>query len=145
MLKKLKLAPKLALTIGSVLTVILVILIAITISLSKAAISTATYGELMAISKHNSMQIQSILDEAETVVADMQSYLQRAYDSAKTADKAQVTVPTDPAAIALCQSQIYNAVLNPITYDIELYLRETARTGAISSQDIVVMFEPYKF
>ncbi len=46
MLKKLKLAPKLALTIGSVLTVILVILIAITISLSKAAISTATYGEL---------------------------------------------------------------------------------------------------
>ena len=67
----------------------------------------------------------------------MQSYLQRAYDSAKTADKAQVTVPTDPAAIALCQSQIYNAVLNPITYDIELYLRETARTGAISSQDIV--------
>lgn len=148
MLKKLKLAPKLALTIGSVLTVILVILIAITISLSKAAISTATYGELMAISKYNSMQIQSILDEAETVVADMQSYLQRAYDSAKTADKAQVTVPTDPAAIALCQSQIYNAVLNPITYDIELYLRETARTGAISSQDIVgigVMFEPYKF
>ncbi len=101
MLKKLKLAPKLALTIGSVLTVILVILIAITISLSKAAISTATYGELMAISKYNSMQIQSILDEAETVVADMQSYLQRAYDSAKTADKAQVTVPTDPAAIAL--------------------------------------------
>ncbi len=148
MLKKLKLAPKLALTIGSVLTVILVILITITISLSKAAISTATYGELMAISKYNSMQIQSILDEAETVVADMQSYLQRAYDSAKTADKAQVTVPTDPAAIALCQSQIYNAVLNPITYDIELYLRETARTGAISSQDIVgigVMFEPYKF
>ncbi len=148
MLKKLKLAPKLALTIGSVLTVILVILIAITISLSKSAISTAIYGELMALSRNNSMQIQSIFDEAETVVSDMQSYLQRAYDSAKTADRAHTEIPTDPAAIALCQSQVCNAVLNPITYDIEVYLRETARNGAISNQDIAgigVMFEPYKF
>ncbi len=148
MLKKLKLAPKLALAIGSVLTAILVILIAITISLSKSAISAATYGELTALSRNNSMQIQSIFDEAETVVSDMQSYLQRAYDSAKTADKVHTEVPTDPAAIALCQSQVCNAVLNPITYDIEVYLRETARNGAISNQDIAgigVMFEPYKF
>lgn len=148
MLKKLKLAPKLALTIGSVLTVILVILISITVSLSKKALSNSIYGELTAISKYNAQQIQSIFDEAESVVSDMQSYLQRAYDSAVTADKVHTTIPTDPAAIALCQSEIYNAVLNPITYDIEVYLRETARNGAISSQDVVgigVMFEPYKF
>ena len=67
MLKKLKLAPKLALTIGSVLTVILVILIAITISLSKAAISTATYGELMAMRRKRLWQICRAICSGRTI------------------------------------------------------------------------------
>ena len=51
MFKSMKLAPKLALAIGSMLTVILVILIGITVSLSRSAISASTYSELTEISK----------------------------------------------------------------------------------------------
>ena len=64
MFKKLKLAPKLVLTIGSVLTVILVVLIGTTIFMSRRAISNATYEELEAISRSNAIQIQAIFDEA---------------------------------------------------------------------------------
>lgn len=147
MLKKMKLAQKLALVIGSILTVILMILIGITIFLSRSAISTATYGELNAISKGNAQQIQSIFDKAETSAQDIQKYVEQSYKIA-AADPMLSVQPTEPAAVALCESSIYDKVLTPINYDVEVYLRETARNTAAYNQDLAgvgVMFEPYKF
>ncbi len=147
MFKKMKLAPKLALAIGSMLTVILVILIGITVSLSRSAISASTNSELMEISKSNSQQIQRIFDEAESVAQNMQHYLEQSYKTAKE-NPAWAVIPSVPEARDLCESSIYNEVLTPISYDVEVFLRETARSTAAYSKDLAgvgVMFEPYKF
>ncbi len=147
MFKKMKLAPKLALTIGTVLTLIFAVLIASTVFMSRKAISSSTYEQLEAISKANALQIQTIFDEAETVALNMESYLEQAYKIA--ADKPSwLEVPTEPAAMELCESSIYDKVLTPTNYDIEVYLRETARSSATNNEDLAgvgVMFEPNQF
>ncbi len=147
MFKSMKLAPKLALAIGSMLTVILVILIGITVSLSRSAISASTYSELTEISKSNSQQIQRIFDEAESVAQNMQHYLEQSYQLVED-DPSWAVVPSVQEARELCKSSIYNEVLTPISYDVEVYLRETARSTATYNEDLAgvgVMFEPHKF
>ncbi len=147
MFKKMKLAPKLALTIGSVLTVILIFLIGITVTMSKKAISTSTFSELNEISESNALQVQQIFDEAESVALDMQYFLEHSFQQASENPSWNV-IPTHPAAMALCQSSIYDEVLTSAGYDNEVYLRETARSSASYNEDLEgvgVMFEPYKF
>ncbi len=146
-MKKMKLTQKLSLVIGSILTVILIILIGSTIFLSRSAISTAIYGELNAISKGNAQQIQSIFDKAETSAQDIQKYIEQSYKIAES-DPMLTVMPTEPAAAALCESSVYDKVLTPLNYDVEVYLRETARNTAAYNEDLAgvgVMFEPRKF
>ncbi|MCD8000726.1 MAG: methyl-accepting chemotaxis protein [Clostridiales bacterium] len=147
MLKKMKLAQKLAVVIGTVLTVIFVILIAITVTLSRNAVAGAVHGELEAISLSNSKQIQQVFDTADYTVTDMQSYLEQSYRTADE-DPSLMVRPVSPEAVDLCKSGIYNVVLTPLNYDIEVYLRETARNIVRYNDDIAgvgVMFEPWKF
>lgn len=147
MLKKMKLAQKLAVVIGMVLTVIFVVLIAITITLSRNAIASAVHGELEAISSSNSKQIQQVFDTAEYTATDMQSYLEQAYRTADE-DPSLMVRSVSPEAVDLCRSGIYDEVLTPLNYDIEVYLRETARNIVRYNDDIAgvgVMFEPWKF
>ena len=125
MLKKMKLAPKLALTIGSVLTVILMILVVITVMISRTT-------------------IQNIFSEAESVAKDIQYFLENSYKTAET-DPSWTTIPTSPEARELCTSGIYDEVLTPISYDNEIYLRETARSAAAYNDNLAgvgIMFEP---
>ena len=147
MLFRSKLAPKLVLTIGSVLTVILVVLIGTTIFMSRRAISNATYEELEAISRSNAIQIQAIFDEAESVAQNMKYYVEQAYKTGEE-NPSWMVMPTERAAMELCTSSIYGAILTPVNYDIEVYLRETARNSARHNEDLAgvgVMFEPNKF
>jgi len=147
MFKKMKLAPKLSITIGSVLTLILAVLIGSTVFMTRKAISSSTYEQLEAISKYNALQIQTIFDAAETVALDMESYLEQAYKTGAD-NPSWLEMPTDPAAMELCQSSIYNKVLTPVNYDIEVYLREMARSNAANNDDLAgvgVMFEPSQF
>ena len=147
MLNKMKLASKLSLIIGSLLTIILIVLIGTAIFLSRSAITAATYEALEATSKMNAQDIQGIFDEAESVAQDMQRYVEEAYRTAAE-DPSWTVVPTEPAAMKLCTSSIYGTVLTPINYDIEVYLRETARSSAAYNDNLAgvgVMFEPYKF
>lgn len=148
MLKKLKLSSKLAVTIGGILTVVFTILIICTVSMSKRAISSSIGGELTAISELNATQIQQTFNEAQTVATDIKNYIERTNET-YASDIVQNTIPTDPAAIALSMSAIYTGtILTPMNYDIETYLRETARNTALTNEDITgvgVMFEPYAF
>lgn len=56
-IKKMKLAPKMAIIIGAILTAIFAVLITVTIMLSKTSISQSVFGELNALSKSNGTQI----------------------------------------------------------------------------------------
>ncbi len=147
MFNKLKLSTKLAAAIGGILTVIFVILILVTTSTAKKAISTTTFGELTVLSRSNAVEIQNIFDAAKTVSVDMGNYYERMYN-ANISDPAQSTIPTTPEAIAISISSVYGSIITPLNYDIELYLRETARNAALFNEDIAgvgVMFEPYAF
>lgn len=147
MLNKMKLAPKLALVIGSVLSLVLIVLISITAVMSKSAISASTYSELAAISETNGLEIQQIFDAAETVAVNIEYYMERAYKTVQ-ADPSQNVKPTDPAAMELCKSEIYGNTLTSLNYDVEVFLRENARNTAKYNKDIAgvgVMFEPYVF
>ena len=144
---KMKLAPKLALVIGSVLSLVLIVLISITAVMSKSAISASTYSELAAISETNGLEIQQIFDAAETVAVNIEYYMERAYKTVQ-ADPSQNVKPTDPAAMELCKSEIYGNTLTSLNYDVEVFLRENARNTAKYNKDIAgvgVMFEPYAF
>lgn len=147
MLNKMKLAPKLALVIGSVLSLVLIVLISITAVMSKSAISASTYSELAAISETNGLEIQQIFDAAETVAVNIEYYMERAYKTVR-ADPSQNVKPSDPAAMELCKSEIYGNTLTSLNYDVEVFLRENARNTAKHNRDIAgvgVMFEPYAF
>lgn len=147
MFKKMKLAPKLAIIIGTILTMIFAVLIVITIQLSKTAISASVFGELKALSKSNGIQIQQIFDAADTAATSMNNYMNNAYNIADRIPS-MMAIPTDPGAVALCQSAIYKHTLSPLNYDVEQFISETARNTAVSNPDIYgmgAMFEPYKF
>ncbi len=147
MFNKLKLSAKLATAIGGILTVIFAILILVTTSAAKKAISNTTFGQLTVLSRSNAIEIQNIFDAAKTVSVDMGNYYERMYN-ANISDPAQSTIPTTPEAIAISISSIYGNIITPLNYDLELYLRETARNAALFNEDIAgvgVMFEPYAF
>ena len=147
MLRKLKLSSKLAVTIGGTLTLIFVILILSTISMVKKSISATTFGELTVLSRSNAIQIQQVFDAAESVAVDMENYYETMY-SENASDPVQSTIPTTSEAIAISISSIYGSIITPLNYDIELYLRETARNAVLYNKDIAgvgVLFEPYAF
>ena len=147
MFRRKKLAEKLAIVIGTILTAILILLVAVTAVISGNAIVTSTYGELDAVSKSNSLQIQQIFDSAGDAAKDIQNYIQNAYKTAQ-ADPSQMELPVDPAVMAVCRSKIYPKVLTSLNYDVEQFLSETARNTAVNNDDIAgvgVMFEPYAF
>ncbi len=147
MFNKLKLSAKLATAIGGILTVIFAILILVTTSTAKRAISNTTFGQLTVLSRSNAIEIQNIFDAAKTVSVDIGNYYERMYN-ANISDPAQSTIPTTPEAIAISISSIYGNIITPLNYDLELYLRETARNAALFNEDIAgvgVMFEPYAF
>ncbi len=147
MFKKMKLTQKLAVIIGVILAVSLTVLVGITVKMSETAITEATYGELEAICSSNATDIQMVFNEAETAANDIKAFLEKSYLQAE-ANPAQNVVPTDPTVVALCQSSIYGRVLTILNYDVEVYLRETARNAAVNNEDLEgvgVLFEAYKF
>lgn len=147
MLRKMKLASKLAVILGCVLTVIFVCLIVMTGMLSKTAISDAVTGELEAMSTANAAKIQEMFDVAKVSAVSVQGYLERAFNKAQENPELN-KIPTDPKEAALCRSVIYGNTLSAIGYDTELFLSETLRSTAVSNDDISgmgAMFEPFKF
>lgn len=147
MLKKMKLAPKLAIVIGAGLTVIFTILIFLTAMMSGSAINTAVSNELISISRSNALEIQQIFDAAGTVSSNMEHYLKRSYKIAEE-DPSQMEMPETEAEARMTQSEIYKRTLTSLNYDVELYIRENARNAAATNDDLEgvgVMFEPYAF
>lgn len=147
MFKNMKLASKLAYMLGGILTIIFIALITMTTVMTKSSISSSIAGELTVMSRSNGLQIQQIFDDAQTTAANMQSYLEKAYQSAGS-NAERLKVPTNPEISKLFQSTIYPKTLAPLNYDVEVYLTELARNVALNNPDIVgmgAMFEPYKF
>lgn len=147
MFKKMKLAGKMSIILAAALVVVFVIQIVATAKMTSSAIMKATSAELTAIAESNGHQVQKILDAAGTTSGDIQSFLTRSYRIAAE-DPAQMAMPTTAEAASMNRSEIYDRTLISLNYDVELYIRESARNTAANNEDIMgvgVMFEPYKF
>ncbi|MEG0540921.1 MAG: hypothetical protein RR528_01205, partial [Angelakisella sp.] len=140
MLKKAKLATKIALIISILLIIVFTALIGFTLVFSGAAIKGTISAELDELSYSNGMQVQSILNSAISATTDIEMYLTRTYQQAKENPK--------PTSVASNQSSLYGMTISESRSDMEKYITETARNAVMSNPDIVgvsVMFEPYKF
>ncbi len=146
-MKKMKLATKLSIMLGSILAIILIILVVSTSIMTSAAIKQGISGELSAIADSNATKIQNYFQEADFTATSMNNYLETAYERAQE-HPADNIPSTDPVVAALCQSVIYNTTLSFIGYDAENFMVETARNTVKNNAVIAgmgVMFEPYKF
>lgn len=147
MLKKMKLAPKLAIVLGSVLIVIFTALIVTNSRMTKAAITDTVEAELRERSKLNGKIIQEIFNVASGSALDMQQYMENMKEFARQYPELSVH-PETPEGKELCHSMLYDRALTPINYDIETFLREYSRNLAMNNDNIAgmgVMFEPYAF
>ncbi|MEM1485909.1 methyl-accepting chemotaxis protein [Oscillospiraceae bacterium PP1C4] len=84
-LKKMKLASKIALIMSMLLIVCFSVFIIVAVESASTAIQDATFGELEAIAKLNATQIQKIVDVAEAASTDISTYLVEASKKEKEA------------------------------------------------------------
>ena len=146
-LNKMRLVPKLAILLGLALIVVFVILMAGTAYIAGRNIQQTVAEEMAAISHGNAAQIQDILDDAASVVDDMESYIATIMYETRS-DTARHQIPTNSTLAKLYKSGVYSTTLSPANYDIEEFLVETARNAAKNNANIYgigVMYEPYKF
>ena len=151
-LKELKLAPKLTLIIGIALAIVFAVFIIVAVLMSKNALQKSIAGEMEAISANNANQTQAILNEAATVVDDMESYINTILTETKN-DRVRNEVVQTAEYKKLYASDVLSSTpggktLTPANYDIEEFLVETARNAAKNNPHIYgvgVMYERYAF
>ena len=147
MFKKLKLAPKLSIILGGILTGIFILLIVVTSVLIGTSIRASVKGELQSLSQLNAERIQTIFSSVEDVADNMDGYLEESKLLAKT-DPTRADLSSSLGMAHLFESSVYAKTLSPLNYDIEVYLRETARSAVRNNPNIAgfgVMYEPYQF
>lgn len=150
-----KLAVQIAVSAVTMLTAVFLILIAITISSTKSAITTAITGEFSAYSKNCGEQVQSIVDSAVSVLQSMNSYLQKAYQYSKEGKRnllgqeygsgQNVQIIRESGFFT---SAVYGTAWSEISSDVEKHLIELSRNEVLNNPDVTgigFFFEPYQF
>ncbi|MEM1485846.1 methyl-accepting chemotaxis protein [Oscillospiraceae bacterium PP1C4] len=136
-LKKMKLASKMSLITGIALLLIFALLISVTVSISKEALSKSIMSEFLEMSRGNGIQIQNIFNAAENTAQNLQQYLINAHSS-KQGEDVQITE----------KSSVYNVDISEEAHHIENYCVNTAFSTVSIDNSICgvgVLFEPYKF
>lgn len=147
MFRKMKLSAKLTAILAGVLVAIFAGLVFISALLSSQAINQSVFGELGTKAKTNAMEIQQVLNGAQSVADDINTYLQRAYRTAEQ-NPDDATLPTEENMVALNQSVVYHRTLSLLNHATEAYMTESARSIALNNDGIEgvgVMFAPYAF
>lgn len=141
MQKNKTLVKKIGMLIGIMLAVVFAVFISVTVYQAKSGIDNATMGELQAVAKSNGLMIQNILDSAEVVVKDMNSYLV----NMETHSGKELEGTLDDTE----ESQVYaNLMLTKDAYAAENYLIYSAGASIENNDDIIgagAYFEPYMF
>ncbi len=133
---KKKLSTKLAVTTAAAVLITMTALIAVAVLLSSQSVSKGTNGEMSAFAKQNSIQIQSMLNEAADAADGLKSFVVSNYQSVSP-DEAKTQT-----------SQIYNTSLSSSCKSIESYAVETGWRQVKASESLIglgVFFEPYAF
>ena len=111
-------------------------LIAVAALLSAKSVSAGTNGELSELAKQNSVQIQSMLNEAAEAANGLRSFAVSNYSGIAATEKKTST------------SAVYSTVLSSSCKAIETYAIESGWRLVQSSESLVglgIFFEPYAF
>lgn len=150
-----KLATKTAIMITGLLVVVFVVLISFTINSASGAISETVKAEFAADAYSNALQVQAIIDTADSTAQSLQDYLQVAFKKSQlnklVLDKQEILA--DGTKVIYKQnttkkSEVYGKEISISSYDIENFMLETAYSTVKDDPNIVGMavgFEQSKF
>ena len=135
-----KLATKMSLITGTILSVSLILLIAISAVQASSALSKAINGEFTGIAKTNGLMVQSIISDATGTARELQDYLNSVYSKKQSGGGDWTGEPK--------KSHIYNAQLTESNYVIETYVMNTAWAALNNNENLYgvgAFFEPGQF
>ncbi|WP_394526289.1 methyl-accepting chemotaxis protein [Lacrimispora sp. JR3] len=135
-----KLATKMSIITGVILSVSLILLIAISAVQASSALSKAINGEFSGIAAKNGLMVQSIINSATNTTKELQDYLNNVYNGNQSA--------AGDWTGERKKSHIYNAELTESNYAIETYIMNTAWAALNNSEDLYgvgAFFEPGQF
>lgn len=144
--KKMKLAAKISLAVGVLLTVSLTALIAVSVlSVRKQMIKTIG-SEFSDVAAQNGIIVQGIIDDTASAAQNLQDYLQ---DSYKEYDQMLATQPVDENGNKIPfptrKSMVYDANLIELNCEVESYILHNAWSVVKNNPDIIgigAYFEP---
>lgn len=131
-----KLSTKLAVTTAFAVLITMTALIAVAVMLSSKSVSKGTNGEMGAYAKQNSLQIQSMLNEAADAADGLKAYIISNYQGVSSDEEKTQT------------SAVYNTSLLRSCKDIEEFAIETGWRKVKASESLIglgMFFEPYAF
>lgn len=134
--KDMKLSGKISLSVGILLTFMLIILIVTTIFVAKNSLTSAIDGELNGLASENSILVQNVVNDTITAAEDLQDYLDYQYSI--------FTVHSGPKE----KSLVFDVPIEAFNADLEDYILNTAWTTVERSDYISavsVAFEPNTF
>lgn len=151
----LKLATKTAIMITGLLVVVFVVLISFTVNSASGAIGKTVKAEFSSDAYGNALQVQAIIDTADSTAQSLQDYLQITFKKSQlnklVLDKEEILADGTKVIYkqnSTKQSEVYGKEISLSNYNIENYILETAYTTVKNNPDIVgmgVAFEPSKF
>lgn len=132
------LSEKTSISIGMVLSIMLVLLIVVSVVFAGRAVNNAVDGEFSEVAAENALRIQAILGTASSSAKLMQDYMENQYEEyKKVGDDGRKE-----------KSIVYHTYLKAFNADIEDFLLNTAWSTVMNSEDIAGMgiyFEPDAF
>lgn len=150
-----KLATKTAIMITGLLVFVFVVLISFTVNSAGGAIAETVKAEFAADAYGNSLQVQAIVDKADSSAQSLQDYLQITFKKSQLSklvlDKEEILADGTKVIYkqnSTKQSEVYGKEISLSSYNIENYILETAYATVKNNHDIVgmsVAFEPNKF
>lgn len=146
--KEMHLATQIGKLAIGVLVAIFAIFIAVTVILTSRSLNTAIGESVSSYAKNTAENIESILRNARLATQDMEQYLQKAY---LMSESGYTNMSGDYVSVgedSTFKSVIFDKEITQLSSDVEKYITETARSAAISNDDIIgvaAMFEPNRF
>lgn len=136
-----KLASKIAVSVGTLMSAMLIVLVIISVALANNALTTAIDGEVLGLAEQTGLQVQAAIDRAAASVQDVQDYLNTQYhdfygknNGVYSGEKAQ--------------SKVYGTKMEAFNAEMENYMLNTA-WSVINGSDFVsgvgFFFEPGAF
>lgn len=141
-----KLSAQIVKTTTIILSIIFLIFIVCTVAASSISTVGAISREFNAISKSNGLQVQEVINIADSTAASMKSYLQKSYELKENGKKnmAEEEFDKDEKHISI----VYGTAISELSSDVEKYILGASRNLSKSNPDIQgvgVLFEPNKF